>query len=178
MPFSRIPIFAKLLAFSCLLVIVITSVIGFFVLDVQKKQFKNQLIDFGKSLLHIMTINAPDKILAEEDLALFKLVKDISANEQIVKVSITNSKNIIIGHSDIDQVNREFSPPENLIKTTPPVNGVSIYSFVKGNREFLYLQSPLTYQNVNIGNAQLVISQKVIEESMAQSKQYILDVSY
>ncbi len=170
----RIPIFIKLLSFSCILVIVITFAIGFLVLNVQKKQFKLQLIDFGKSLLHIMEKNVPDKILAEEDLALFKLVKDIAENEQIVRVIITNKKNNIIAHNDIDQVNKPYLPPKNLKKTDQMQNGLILSTFLEDNREFLFLEIPLSYQNVGIGRAQIVISQKIIEESIAQSKQYIL----
>ncbi len=178
----RIPIFVKLLTFSCLLVIVITSTIGFFVLNVQKNQFKRQLTDYGKSLLYIMAKNAPDKLLAEEDLSLFKLVKDISKNEQIASVSITNQNNIIIAHSDIEQVNKPYTPhhlrkidlnqSQNLNQNQEPGQTLSTY-FLDG-KEFLYLEMPLTYQKVNIGNAQIVLSQRVIEESISQSKRYIL----
>ncbi|MCF6247431.1 MAG: adenylate/guanylate cyclase domain-containing protein [Desulfobacula sp.] len=180
----RISIFIKLLAFSCLLVIVITSSIGFFVLNVQKNQFKRQLTDYGKSLLHIMAKNAPDKLLAEEDLSLFKLVKDISENEQIVKVSITNQKNIIIAHSDIEQINKPYTPPQNLEnglqqsqlhgQEKGQEQGLTLSTFFFDGKEFLYFETPLTYQKVKIGNAQIVISQRIIEESIAQSKQYIL----
>lgn len=113
-------------------------------------------------------------MLAEEDLALFRLVKDISKNEQIVSVSITNPTHTIIAHSDIDRVNKPFSPPAGLVQTETVSNDISIYSFIKENKEFLYLETPLSYQNVNVGRAQLTISQKTIEESIAQSKQYIL----
>ncbi len=173
-PLFRIPIFIKLLAFSCLLVMAITSAIGFLVLNVQKKQFNRQLADFGKSLIHIMAKNVPDKILAEEDLALFKLVKDISKNKQIVSVSITSPGNMIIAHSDIEQVNKQYSPPENIKEIKEASEGVSINAFKKDGKGYLYLESGLSYQQVDIGNAQIIISQKVIEESIAQSKQYIL----
>ncbi|MCP4673281.1 MAG: HAMP domain-containing protein [Desulfobacula sp.] len=170
----RIPIFIKLLFFSSILVIVITSAIGFFVLNVQKKQFKLQLIDFGKSHLHIMEKNAPDKILGEEGLALFKLVKDIAENEQIDRVIITDQKNNIIAHNDINQVNKPYLPPKNLEHTDQLQNGMILSTFLENNKEFLFLTVPLSYQNVSIGRAQMVISQKIIEESIAQSAQYIL----
>lgn len=172
--FSKVPIFIKLLVFSCLLVIIITSFIGFLVLDVQKKQFERQLIDFGSSLIHILAKNAPDKILAEEDLTLFKLVKDITANEQIVMASITNAQNIIIAHSDLDRVNKISTRPGTMTQKMSLANGVSIGSFTDNDKPFFYLEAPLTYQDIHIGNAQLMISQKVIADSIDQSKQHIL----
>jgi len=171
---TRVPIFIKLLVFSCLLVIIMTSSIGFLVLNVQTKQFKDQLIDFGESLLHIMAKNAPDKLLAEEDLALFKLVKDISRNEQIVRVSISNQKNIIVAHSDLDQVNRIYEPPKGLSKIKTTSQGIVLSTFETAGEKFLFLEKPLTYQNIIIGNVCIVISQNVIEKNITQSRNYIL----
>jgi len=170
----KIPIFIKLMLFSCLLVIVITSSIGLVVLNVQKKQFKDQLINFGESLLHIMAKNAPDKLLAEEDLALFKLVKDISKNEQIVRASITNQKNIIIAHSDLDQVNKNYKPPKGLSKIKTTARGIVLSTFSMDGSQFLFLEKPLKYQHIDIGNVRIVISQKAIEKNINQSKKYIL----
>ncbi|MCK5162167.1 MAG: HAMP domain-containing protein [Desulfobacula sp.] len=170
----RVPIFIKLIVFSCLLVIVITSSIGFLVLDIQKKQFKDQLIILGESLLHIMAKNAPDKLLAEEDMALFKLVKDISENEQIVSACITNQKNIIVAHSDLDQVNKTYEPPKNLLRIKIIPKDIILNTFDINGKEFLFLEKPLTYQNINIGNARIVISQKIIEQNIILSKRYIL----
>jgi len=170
----KIPIFIKLIVFSCLLVIAITSSIGFIVLNVQKKQFKNQLITFGESLLHIMAKNAPDKLLAEEDLALFQLVKNISENEQIAWASIANQKNIIVAHSDLDKVNKTYKPPKGLLEISTNPQGVILSTFEINGEKFLFLEKPLEYQNVDIGNARIVISQNIIEKNIAQSKKYIL----
>ncbi|MBU2628211.1 MAG: HAMP domain-containing protein, partial [Proteobacteria bacterium] len=170
----KIPIFIKLMVFSCLLVIAITSSIGFLVLNIQKKQFKHQLINFGESLLHIMAKNAPDKLLAEEDLALFQLVKDISGNEQIVRASICNQKNIIVAHSNLDQVNKTYEPPKGIIKINTTPQGIILSTFGMNGSEFLFLEKPLKYQHIDIGTARIVISQKIIEKNIALSKQYIL----
>ena len=143
-------------------------------LDIQKKQFKDQLIILGESLLHIMAKNAPDKLLAEEDMALFKLVKDISENEQIVSACITNQKNIIVAHSDLDQVNKTYEPPKNLLRIKIIPKDIILNTFDINGKEFLFLEKPLTYQNINIGNARIVISQKIIEQNIILSKRYIL----
>lgn len=160
--------------FSCLLVILITSTIGFLVLNVQKNQFRNQLINFGESLLQIMAQNAPDKLLAEEDLSLFKLVKDISENEQIVWASISNQENIIVAHSNLDQVSKTYQPPDHLLNTRNSAGGIRLSTFKIGGNEFLFLEKPLTYQQIDVGNVRMVISQKTIEKNIAQSKKYIL----
>ena len=88
----RIPIFFKLAILSTLLLVLVISIISFSMLEKQKKQFIDQLIVLGESMLHVVAENAPDKLLGEEDLALFKLVKDISQNEQVVYALITDKK--------------------------------------------------------------------------------------
>jgi len=170
----RVPIFIKLIVFSCLLVIIITSGIGFLVLNVQKKQFKDQLIVFGESLLHVIAKNAPDKLLAEEDLALFKLVKDISENQQIISAGIANQKNIIVAHSNLDRVNKAYEPPKGLSKISTTARGIVLSSFFIDGKQFLFLEKPLTYQNIDIGTARIVISQAIIEKNITQSRNYIL----
>jgi len=160
--------------FTCFLAIVIISSIGFFVLNIQKKQFNDQLINFGESLVHITAKNAPDKLLAEEEFSLFRLVKDISENEQIVWASISNQKNIIIAHSDLDKVNKTYVPPQDLayIKTT--LQGIILSTFTMKDSEFLFLEKPLKFQSIDVGNVRLVISQVTIEKNIAQAKRYIL----
>ncbi len=124
--------------------------------------------------MQIMAENSPDKLLAEEDLSLFKLVKDVSENEQIVRASICNQKNIIVAHSDLEQVNKEYDQPKNLIYVRTTSQGIILSTFTIANSEFLFLEKPLKYQDINIGNVHLVISQATIEKNIAQSKQYIL----
>lgn len=170
----KIPIFIKLMMCSCLLVFAIISSIGFLVLNVQKNQFKDQLIDFGESLLQIMAQNAPDKLLAEEDLALFKLVKDISENEQIVRAIISNQDDTIIAHSNLEHVNKIYTPPKGLTQISQTQQGTIFSTFGVNGKEFLFLEKPLKYQNIDIGNVRIVISQSIIENNIAQSKKYIL----
>ena len=111
----RIPIFIKLATLSTLLILFVISAISFSMLKKQKEQFTSQLIDLGKSMVRIATKNAPDKLLGEEDMALFQLVNDIAENEQVVYALIIDKKNIIKAHSRIDEVNKAYSPPENAL---------------------------------------------------------------
>jgi len=71
------------------------------------------VINFGESLLHIMAKNAPDKLLAEEDLALFKLVKDIAENEQIVRASITDKKILLLPTATLIRWIRYMNPQKD-----------------------------------------------------------------
>ena len=169
----RIPIFIKLTTLSTLLIFLVISVISFSVLRKQEKQFTDQLINLGESMLHIVANNAPDKILGEEDLALFQLVKDIAENEQVLYAFITDNKNIIKVHSSTEDVNKVYAPPKNgiLLKES---NDVKVNSFVHNGENVLVFEKPITYQKLDIGEVHLAISQKKIQQNIRDAKIFIL----
>jgi adenylate cyclase len=169
----RIPIFIKLATLSTLLILFVISAISFSMLKKQKEQFTSQLIDLGKSMVRIATKNAPDKLLGEEDMALFQLVNDIAQNEQVVYALIIDKKNIIKAHSHIDEVNKTYTPPENAVFIKE--EGEIRISTIKHDAEqLLFFESPITYQKLKIGEVYIGISQKMVLQSIRDAKIFIL----
>jgi adenylate cyclase len=139
----------------------------------QKEQFTSQLIDLGKSMVRIATKNAPDKLLGEEDMALFQLVNDIAENEQVVYALIIDKKNIIKAHSRIDEVNKAYTPPENALFIQEE-SEISISSITHHGEQLLFFESPITYQKLKIGEVHIGISQKMVLQSIRDAKIFIL----
>jgi adenylate cyclase len=139
----------------------------------QKEQFTDQLVDLGKSMVRIATKNAPDKLLGEEDLALFQLVNDIAENEQVVYALIVDKKNIIKAHSLIDEVNKAYLRPKN---THPIQKGgdISISTLIHDGEELLFFESPIIYQKFKIGEVHIGISQQKVLQSIRDAKIFIL----
>ncbi|MDX2510258.1 MAG: adenylate/guanylate cyclase domain-containing protein [Desulfobacterales bacterium] len=173
----RIPIFIKLASLSTFLILFIIFTISFFMLGRQKKQFTDQLVDLGQSMVRITTKNAPEKLLGEEDLALFQLLNDIAENEQVVYALITDNNNIIKAHNKIEEVGKLYSliggtrlfREENNIKT----------SIIDHNgRELLLFETPVTFQKLKIGVVRLAISQEKILESIREGKIYIIALTF
>jgi len=169
----RIPIFLKLAALSTLLIFLVISIISFSMLNRQKAQFTNQLINLGKSMVHIVASNAPDKLLGGEDLGLFQLLKDIAQNDQVIYAFITDENNIIKAHSSIEETNREYSPPKNII-SSKETNSVKVSSFVQDGEEILFFEKVITYQKLKVGEVHLAISQKKILQNIHNAKIFIL----
>lgn len=169
----RIPIFIKLATLSTLLILFVISAISFSMLTKQKEQFTAQLVDLGKSMVRIATKNAPDKLLGEEDLALFQLVNDIAENEQVVYALIVDKKNIIKAHSLIDEVDKAYLRPKN----THPIqkeSDISISTMTHKGEELLFFESPIIYQKLKIGEVHIGISQQKVLESIRDAKIFIL----
>ncbi|MBE9594511.1 MAG: adenylate/guanylate cyclase domain-containing protein, partial [Proteobacteria bacterium] len=169
----RIPIFIKLTALSIILIFLVVFTISFSILNRQKKQFIGQLINLGESTVHIAASNAPDKLLGGEDLALFQLVNDIAQNDQVMYALITDKKDIIRAHSTIEEVNKSYSPPKNII-FVKETNNVKVSFFVHGGEEILFFETPITYQKFNLGKVFLAISQKKILQNIHNAKIFIM----
>ncbi len=165
----RIPIFIKLTALSTLLIFLVISTISFSMLNRQKKQFTGQLINLGESMVHIAASNAPDKLLGGEDLSLFQLLNDIAKNDQVIYALITDEKNNIKAHSSIEEVNKPYSPPKNIIFLKESSN-VKVSSFIHDGEEVLFFEKQITYQKLKIGKVLLAISQKKILQNIRNAK--------
>ena len=98
----RIPIFVKLATLSALLIFLVISSITYLILEKQKEQFIEELMNLGENMAGIAANNSADKLLGGEELDLFRLVHDISENEHVVYAFITDDRKIIKAHSNIE----------------------------------------------------------------------------
>ncbi|RJR18564.1 MAG: HAMP domain-containing protein [Desulfobacteraceae bacterium] len=169
----RIPIFIKLALIYALLIFLVISVISYFILKRQKQQFIDQLIGLGESMANVAASNAPDKLLGEEDLALFQLMKDIAKNEQVVYAAITNNEKMIKAHSILEEVNKPFSFPAGLT-LIKEIRDVKVSSFEQGEREILFFERPIIYGGVTVGSVYLAVSQEKILRNIKSASRFIL----
>jgi adenylate cyclase len=170
---ARIPIFIKLAIMSTLLICLVIATISFSILRHQKDQFTTQLMDLGKSLIRTASNSASDKILGEEDLALFQLVKNITENDQVVFAAVTDHKNIIMAHNMIELVGKPYIPPEE-VKLIEAGRGLRMSIIRYRGEDLLYFEMPVVYQKLKVGAVYLAVSQRKIVENLAKAKIFIL----
>ena len=172
----RIPIFVKLATLSALLIFLVISSITYLILEKQKEQFTQELMNLGENMAGIAANNSADKLLGEEELDLFGLVNDISENEHVLYAFITDSKNIIKAHSNIEEVNKTYIPPKNLAFSKNEKD-LKIGRFFQDGEDVFLFEKSITYQGLTIGKTYLVISQKNILQSIRSAKAYILVIT-
>jgi len=165
----RVPIFIKLAILSTALILLEIAVISFVVLEKEKTQYVEQLIGLGESTIRILTTNTPDKLLGEEDLALYKLMEDVTQNEQVVFAMVTDSENVIRAHSDLERVDHVFSAPADLT-FMKQINGFILSSFRYRGAETLLFETTLTYQNLEVGHVRLGLSTAQIIQNIREAK--------
>ena len=168
-----VPIFVKLATLSALLIFLVTSSITYIILEKQKEQFIQELMNQGENMAGIAANNSADKLLGDDELDLFGLVNDISGNEHVVYVLITDKTNIIKAHSNIEEVNKTYILPKNLAFFKDEKN-LKIGRFFQDGEKFFLFQKSITYQGLTIGTVYLVISQKNILRNIRSAKGYIL----
>jgi len=173
----RVPIFVKLAALSAFLIFLVISTSTYLILGKQKEQFTQELMNLGENMVRIAANNSADKLLGEEELDLFRLVNDISENEHIVYALITDRKGVIRSHSNIDNVGKVYAPPNEVVFQENE-SDTRIGRFLEGGEERFYFESPISYQGLTIGRAYLVISQKMILESIRHAKGYVLVITF
>ncbi|MBW1767742.1 MAG: HAMP domain-containing protein [Deltaproteobacteria bacterium] len=172
----RIPIFVKLATLSALLIFLVISSITYLILERQKEQFTQELMNLGENMAGIAANNSADKLLGEEELDLFRLVNDISGNEHVVYVFITDKKNIIKAHSNIEEVNKTYIPPRDLALFKNEKD-LKIGRFFQDDEDVFLFEKSITYQGLTIGQAYLIISQKIILHRIQSAKVYILVIT-
>ena len=168
----KVPIFIKFITLSTLLTITVSTIISVAILQKQVEGFREQLISLGESLVRITAENAPDKLLTEEDLALFQLVRDVAALDQVYFALIADADGVIKAHSISEKNNTRMAPPPGYVLLSD-AGPIRIGRFSEEDKEYLYFEKNLTYQTLQVGMVALAISQQKILEAVASAKQYI-----
>ncbi len=172
----KIPIFVKFVLLSTLLTIIVSSIISGVILRRQAKDFREQLIAMGDSLIRIIADQAPDKLLNEEELVLFQLVKTVAAEEQVDFAQITDVKGVVRADSRSEQINTPFQMPPHY-QDLEAIEGTRIGMFVSAGETYLYFEKPITFQDISIGKAALAISQHHVQANIAGATRYIVVVT-
>ena len=168
----KIPIFIKFITLSTLLTIMVSTIISVAILRKQVEDFREQLISLGASLVRITAENAPDKLLTEEDLALFQLVQDVAALDQVYFALIADADGLIKAHSINEKKNTIVAQPPDYTFLHDD-RQIRIGRFTEDKKEYLYFEKNLTYQNLEVGMVALAVSQQKILETVASAKRYI-----
>lgn len=169
----RIPIFVKMSILITTLIVVVISIVGAVVLEKEKKIFEKQLIGMGRTIVQIISTNAPDKLLGEEDLALYKLVEDISHNENVLFAMVTDDQKIIKAHSELDKIDKPYERPFNA-RFVRHYEEIKFSVFHHKGEGGLLFDAPLEYQDVEVGHVIVALSKAQIKKNIREAKLFFL----
>lgn len=168
----RLPIFAKFSLLTTLAICIIVGTISMSVLQRQRLQFTEQLINFGGTLARYAASSTPENLLEEAELPLYQLVSRIAKNREVIYALIVNSREMIRAHSDIHQVGGRYRVPPGteLLRSE---GDLKVQRHRSPGEELLLFTVPVVYQGLKIGKVHLCLTTRYIEASIFKAKVFI-----
>ena len=157
-------------AISLSAVVLVVMILGMVWVYNKQNQLMNQLVfDYGNSMVQIISSETAELLLLDEDVALQAITVDIADNSQIQHLSIRNGQDIIQSSSLPDQINKPFELPK-ASELQQQNNDAKIYSNLTDyNQEVVLFDSPITYQDKQIGHSFIAISRSNLKSATQSS---------
>lgn len=157
-------------AISLSAVVLVVMILGMVWVYNKQNKLMNQLVfDYGNSMVQIISSETAELLLLDEDVALQAITVDIADNSQIQHLSIRNSQGIVQSSSQPEQINKPFELPQ-ASELQQQNKDAKIYSNLTDyNQEVVLFDSPITYQDKQIGHAFIAISRSNLKSATQSS---------
>lgn len=157
-------------AISLSAVVLVVMILGMVWVYNKQNQLMNQLVfDYGNSMVQIISSETAELLLLDEDVALQAITVDIADNSQIQHLSIRNGQDVVQSSSQPDQINKPFELPK-ASELQQQNKDAKIYSNLTDyNQEVVLFDSPITYQDKQIGHSFIAISRSNLKSATQSS---------
>ncbi|MBD3668742.1 MAG: serine/threonine protein kinase [Kangiella sp.] len=157
-------------AISLSAVVLVVMILGMVWVYNKQNKLMNQLVfDYGNSMVQIISSETAELLLLDEDVALQAITVDIADNSQIQHLSIRDGQDIVQSSSQPEQINKPFVLPQ-ASELQQYNNNAKIYSNLTDyDQEVVLFDSPITYQNKQIGRAFIAISRSNLKSATQSS---------
>lgn len=157
-------------AISLSAVVLVVMILGMVWVYNKQNQLMNQLVfDYGNSMVQIISSETAELLLLGEDVALQAITVDIADNSQIQHLSIRDGQGIVQSSSVPEQINKPFTLPD-ASELQQQTLDAKIYSNLSDyDQEVVLFDSPITYQDKQIGHAFIAISRSNLKSATQSS---------
>ncbi|HFD31622.1 MAG TPA: hypothetical protein ENJ28_02750, partial [Gammaproteobacteria bacterium] len=146
-----------------LLVFTITLSINTYIkINIEAQQYTSRLIEKGKLLAKVTALIAPEAIFAFDFSAMNDNVKDISAQEDVIYCAIKNQEGeFLTSYFDMNK-------PEikRIVQSNPDIKLANVIEHLKNNKNIITLNSPIEFENENLGSVVIGISKYKFKETI------------
>ena len=175
----RIPIAIKLAMAITLLVVSGLSMLGFFILENQKKIMTVQVIGMGTTVAAQLADSANEMVLSDDNLGLQTLINNLVDKNNILGAVILSDKGLAMASGG-------RVPGKNTIKyqskkTTKPHQvryfewGLSLNS--NNSHKLVTFVAPIHFKNLLAGHVFVTFTKKFMDQSLQESKQVIIMIT-
>lgn len=157
-------------AISLSAVVLVVMILGMVWVYNKQNQLMNQLVfDYGNSMVQIISSETAELLLLGEDVALQAITVDIADNSQIQHLSIRDGQGVVQSSSQPEQINKPFMLPQSS-KLQQNTLDAKIYSNLSDyDQEVVLFDSPIKYQDKEIGHAFIAISRSNLKSATQSS---------
>lgn len=157
-------------AISLSAVVLVVMILGMVWVYNKQNQLMNQLVfDYGNSMVQIISSETAELLLLGEDVALQAITVDIADNSQIQHLSIRDGQGVVQSSSQPEQINKPFILPQSS-KLQQNTLDAKIYSNLSDyDQEVVLFDSPIKYQDKEIGHAFIAISRSNLKSATQSS---------
>ncbi len=159
-------------ATTTFIIILFFGIYIYFVFN-QRETLKEKFIMYNTDIVKSIAQSSKERIIRANYLSLIKIFKEIKKNnENIDSIMLLNSEDRIIAHDNAQYLYTEFESRGNVEKEYY-VNNTLVLKY----KDRYELVEPVIFQNNELGEVRLIISQKNIDRVMASKQINIIIVS-
>ena len=157
-------------AISLSAVVLVVMILGMVWVYNKQNQLMNQLVfDYGNSMVQIISQETREPLLLEERITLQELTRNIADNSQIRHLSIRDKDGIVQSSSQPEQINRPFTLPDASVLQQNTLDAKIYSNLTDYDQEVVLFDSPIKYQDKEIGHAFIAISRSNLKSATQSS---------
>lgn len=173
----RLTIGAQLFLAATLLIILVSGMFSYVMLDRQQKQLYDQTVKVGMVSLRYFQNNAPIPLIENNILDLNTLIKGATATEGHLYAMIIDADNQIKAHTDIEKIGDVFPGFANITDQSQ-TGDITHFQFVTpSGQHVLNLTAPISFQQKKLGQVHVGLSIDFIQEMIRQERKRIVFMS-
>jgi adenylate cyclase len=153
----RLPLLVKLSVIITVTICLTAGAIGFIVLKRQGGLLRQELTARGQTLIQHLSVNVSTPLLERDELALHMLVEEIARNKDVSYVAVVDRKGVVLAHSDLRLIGKALPASD------PKQSATS-----------LDLTIPIRFQQVELGQVRLGMSEEGIRQNFRQARLFIV----
>ncbi|MBP7791923.1 MAG: SpoIIE family protein phosphatase [Candidatus Goldbacteria bacterium] len=159
-------------ATTAFIVVLFIAIYLYFVFN-QRETLKEKFITYNTEIVKSIAQSSKERIIRANYLSLIKMFKEIKKNnENIDSIMLLNSEGRIIAHDNPQYLYTEFES-HGKIEKEYRINDTLVIKY----KDRYELVEPVTFQNNELGEVRLVISQNNINKVMASKQINIVIIS-
>ncbi len=167
----------QLTFFIVVLLLLVTGVLSFFILNAQKKSLTNEVKMRGLSIAGNLADNMADFMLTGDELAMARIMSDTMNNKGMKYAFVTDEDSIIRSHNNINMVGKKHMKSGTIKKLVGDTNKVTLRGGEKHGKVLDFTVPVVAKGRLKLGDVHVGISYSVVEEVINRAYRNVIIIT-